>query len=681
MILISLLTEIFVFNIRTFQSAGFDERAFDESYSISVENGSVIENGDIVIDEGKTSVSLIIDGFDYELKNIKADIECIDDIDSPQIEDHVCVVRCSQIDDAYYEVLDDNGRVSLDKFYSASTEKKILHSIPESHYIWMETYGTTDKLKLEISSASGFGRTFRVNDIRFNALRPMHFSLLRFLTILILLNLLYFTLVSHTAWNETDIDGKKWKTAVPAAILLTFGIIVIALNLSNGLEVQNRFSPYSELAKAMAEGKVSVGNFPESVQLNEDDIVFWNVYSDQIKFDYSLYQEKYYVYYGVLPCLVFFLPFYLLTGTDLPVFIPVVILCCLITVLIHIFLGTIIRRYHRNVSYGHHIMMTAAAACGMYLPFFCIASDSYQLPILMGVALLLAGIIFWIRSGMSKLWMLACGSICMAAVSLCRPTMMLYVLTLTILIIIKILKGGATVDRGKRIKLAACILMPYLTIGSICMYYNYIRFDSVFDFGAAYNLTTLPIIGRRPFKFYVFLRDIYEYLFRPFSVEFKYPYISWDGWEQVYEAGTQIAVFSMPGGLFITSPILFLIPVGMLHGKRFTEKNLMRLSISMVAIGMVLMFFTSEYTSTTDVRYTLEFSAPFFFTAYLIVFEWINKDKKMPDILDTIIRGMLLVTVLFGFLQLTGGEGTMYTLSAGNTELFYKLFYTFNFLG
>lgn len=681
MILISLLTEIFVFNIRTFQSAGFDERAFDESYSISVENGSVIENGDIVIDDGQTSVSLIIDGFDYELNNIKADIECIDDIDSPQIEDHVCVVRCSQIDDAYYDVFDDEGGTRLEKMYSATTEKRILHSIPESCYIWLETYGTTDKLKLEISSASGIGKTFRINDIRFNAVKPMRFSFLRFLMVFLLVNLFYFTFAGLLTRNECCIDRKMWKAAIPVVILIVIGIPVIVLNLSNGLETASRFSPYAELARSMATGKVSVGEASETAVLNEDNIVFWNVYSDIVKFDYSIFGDKYYVYFGVMPCLVFFLPYYLLTGNDLPVFIPVILLCGIIAVLIHILLGMIIRRYYSNVSYRYHAMMAAATACGMYLPFFCIAADSYQIPILMGVAFLLAGVIFWSRAEMSKIWMITCGSICMAGVSLCRPTMMLYVLILTAIFCVKSLNGGTQTDRVKKIKISASVLLPYAVIGGICMYYNYIRFGSVIDFGASYNLTTLPTRGSRPFIAFIILRDIYEYLFRPLSLNFNYPYISWDGWDQIYEAGTQMAAFSMPGGLFITSPVLFMIPVGVILRKKIVEKDLFRFSTGMAVAGTVLMFFTSKFTSTTDVRYTLEFSAPLFFAACIIVLEWLNKNDQIPEILEAIFRGLFLISILFGIMQLASGEGTMYGLSAGNTELYYRLFYTFNFMG
>ena len=61
---------------------------------------------------------------------------------------------------------DGNTRLKNDLY--RSTSKKVIHNIPLSQYIWLETYGDVKSVEFRISSASGMGRVFRINNIVFN---------------------------------------------------------------------------------------------------------------------------------------------------------------------------------------------------------------------------------------------------------------------------------------------------------------------------------------------------------------------------------------------------------------------------------------------------------------------------------------------------------------------------------
>ena len=86
--LLSLIAEIFLFNLRTFQTAMYEEKYPDASYTSELIGGSPDSNGNIVMNPDADCVIINYNGFGYPLKNIKLDAEWIDDVTSDQTEDH-----------------------------------------------------------------------------------------------------------------------------------------------------------------------------------------------------------------------------------------------------------------------------------------------------------------------------------------------------------------------------------------------------------------------------------------------------------------------------------------------------------------------------------------------------------------------------------------------------------------
>ena len=52
-----------------------------------------------------------------------------------------------------------------------------------------------------------------------------------------------------------------------------------------------------------------------------------------------------------------------------------------------------------------------------------------------------------------------------------------------------IIKNVKSKNKKEVIKELIAVMIPYITVGLALMYYNYIRFDSIFEFGAKYQLT------------------------------------------------------------------------------------------------------------------------------------------------------------------------------------------------
>ena len=138
--LIALILEIFLFNNRSFSTAGYNECILDDSYSVKMEGESLNGNGDIVMDEGAESVTLEIDGFGYPLNNIMIDVECMDDTVTSAAIDHVCIVEGTSFDDAILELIDDEKNSNLVYGTIMSFKNDVLHTVPDSQYIYLKLY-------------------------------------------------------------------------------------------------------------------------------------------------------------------------------------------------------------------------------------------------------------------------------------------------------------------------------------------------------------------------------------------------------------------------------------------------------------------------------------------------------------------------------------------------------------
>ena len=232
--LLTLILEVFLFNNRSFSTAGYDELILDDSYSVKIEGGSLNGNGDIVMEGGAESVTLEIDGFGYPLKNIMIDVECMDDTVTSAAIDHVCIVEGTSFDDAILELVDDDKNSNLVYGTIMSFKNDVLHTVPDSQYIYLKPFGNTKKLKLIISPASGVSQRLRIHKLVFNASRPIRISFIRVLAVFSALLLLYFSLYNTMLFDTDCITMGKWKKTAVILFPAVFACFFVIWHLTCG---------------------------------------------------------------------------------------------------------------------------------------------------------------------------------------------------------------------------------------------------------------------------------------------------------------------------------------------------------------------------------------------------------------------------------------------------------------
>ncbi len=677
--LTTFLIEIFVFNIRSIDTAGYSEKKLDASYDVALTGGNFDNNGDIVMNDDADFVTLDISGFSYPLYSVKMDVECVDDVVSPYAEDHVCVVECSTFDDASLELMDDDGNSCM------TTEGRILHEIEASHYLYLEPFGNTNELRIVMYPASGMARRLRIYNLAFNAGPPLRINPIRIAVVYALLILVYFSLADGILWHEDCTTFKGWKFVMACGIFIGVSLFTFFVMLSNKAVINDDFSPYAELSGALCEGRLYVEAANEAVCSTEGHSVFWRADSSDVMFDYALHDGKYYVYFGLLPCLVFYLPYHIMTGGALSNAVPGIILRVLTVALVGLLMHIIIRKYYRKTPFAMYLLMWGAVICGMYMPLQMTNNvQFYDIPIFSALVLTLAGSCFWVTADKAHNGLnyvrVALGSVCMAAVSLCRPAMLLYGLILLGVMLWNRRSELKKAGKGNLCKLLLSVVLPYLSFATVCMIYNALRFGSPFDFGAAYNATTYPIEGTSLFLPYVVFRAVYEYLLKPPFMAYGFPFTSYTVWEKVRKAGNIMVVRVFDGGLLMINPFVWSLALIGFYRKRLREKKLLGPVLFLLGAGSFLMVYGVVYTSSIYTRYTLEFAPVILIAGCIMLMEIYEdasgiKDVRLFNVFKYGIALLLLVSLFWGIMQLGCSSSGNTHLSCGNTELWYRLYY------
>lgn len=666
----AVLIEVFLFNFRSIQSLFYEEHAWTE-YDISIEGAKEYEDGLIAITDD--TASIYINDLSLDVKNICMDLETVDSIDLTDKETGVCNVEI---------FMSDEGTSKRYQFL----RRVVLHDNLTSQYQWMQAWGMIKDMRIDISMPTG--HLFRIHDITFNAKKPLDFSVVRFCAIFLVLLLGYGFRRGSVWWRKDCIRFDKHEKAVLFLVFIIFYGISWLLMFSNPLVAYDNYTPYQELAWALDAGQVSLLEKPSQALVEmEDPYDFMMRSVDQIecKFDFAYYDGNYYIYHGILPCLLFYLPVYALTGLNMPNSIPVFLCCLFFGLGFCALMRQIILRYFPKTPFALYVMITLTALFGCQLPFFITQPNSYVLTVICAVALVVWGLYFWIsakkteRTGYSKGRIMA-GSFCMALVAAVRPTLLLYSVLAFVIFGRAWLTDQEGYDKKSRIIMMTLFAIPYIAVAIPVMYYNNIRFDSPFEFGFQYNLTAFNI-DHVQFSLDRIYYAIGEYLFRIPDFNYFFPFIN------IFEAYWNIGAHSIVifEGSFHVGLIpfnLFLLAAAVVVEKRkdFQKKGLWLFNLCLSLIGLFLMILNVELTSGIAYRYQADFSFALFIAAWTGIL-WMQENyagksshKSFQNILVTVVFLSVALNAIFWF---TPSEN--FPMQLGNTRLYYDIYYGFNF--
>lgn len=247
------------------------------------------------------------------------------------------------------------------------------------------------------------------------------------------------------------------------------------------------YNYYNLLADSLKEYKTYISdnvNITKSFFAKEEELSL---------LDTSVYKNKVYLYFGITPVILFYLPFNLITHLYLTDKLLVFILSCFIF-LLSLFL---IKRTYESIIKTNNIPMNIIVLCIFIvgfcnlLPFLLIRSAIYEVTVTTAVFLLLTSFYLFYyylntKNSTKQKVLNFCLSLTLCLSVGARPH---YVLFIPIFFVAVILTKYIQTKEIKNIVYSAVIfLIPCLIYGIIIALYNYIRFDSIFEFGWHYQI-------------------------------------------------------------------------------------------------------------------------------------------------------------------------------------------------
>lgn len=659
-----LLIEVFAFNVRFWESLTFKK---PENYSVSYDDQTVV-----------------IKGLDSKIKNVY-----FKKTDFP--DDVPLTLSISYTDEA-------NTNLTV-------SETEVLNAVSESNYIRIHPDGKVSDMSIRIVGETKKSNVLKVNPetvvMDFNVVRPFRFRFIRFALMLFIASLLIIFRPSSPVYKIKLFDEKLEVSKVKKYAVIYFiilfvlfwGFLTLRFQEYTGIvyyESDHVEAIFSYQAEALLEGHVHLNQIPPSFLAQMENpydyakrVELAEKYGEMFNLDFAYYNGRYYSYYGITPTLLFYLPVLALTGSPAGNFYAVILFGILFITACFRLVRSLCRRLNKDISIGMYFVLCTVLIFGSGVLYCAYTPNVYSVPFISALCFAVSGIVCWFRSTESKTleevikkrWLMA-GSICMGLAIGCRPTFGLFVL-LAFPIFAKEIrqrKFFSVTGLGNTL----CVILPVFLIGCGLLYFNYLRFGNIFDFGYQYNLSQTDL-KHRYFEGSRTFMGMFEYLFQPLNITAKFPYV-----RSVYNyVNTQTDYLGYQFfdpvycGFFVLSPLSLSMLLLRRQKASLKKSYFYGFSIMSMLFALFLMILSIQKTGIS-MRYQLDFSL-FLVIPSIMVMVTVEKElAERGGNLIKIFRGLVFCGVIYTIavnLLLALPTDKLSPMELLSTELYYQLKY------
>ena len=250
--------------------------------------------------------------------------------------------------------------------------------------------------------------------------------------------------------------------------------------------------------------------------------------------DHAFYNGRYYMYFGVVPVILIFLPYRLLTGTALTTYHATQIFTAFFIIGIFRLFYLLAKRFFSAISWVFYWVFSATISV-LSVWYVVDAPALYCTAISSGLCMMIWSLTFFAKAVFEKVTERqfviygVLGALFGALAFGCRPTIALANLLAIPLYIYYIKEKGWNV---KLLRYTLVIILPYIIVGVLLMIYNYVRFDNFFEFGQTYQLTFVDQSGYgnmlEQFNLVKVINGLMENFIAYKPINDKFPYISFN---------------------------------------------------------------------------------------------------------------------------------------------------------
>ncbi len=628
-ILIAIVLELMIFNITSYRTfwGKYEKREFskDQIQLLKIENGVAC----------------------YQLKNLNIPIATI----KIQLKDK----DIKNVYEYYFSYSDETSNN-----YQNMPSKEYVEGYHKSQYTVCYLSGNVNKLLLHISE--NIAKDDLLEKITINESVPIQFNAIR--VVILIAIIASFYCVKHATIMEEEYSTTNLKQEIILlGIIFIFALLLYVINIYSVAEdADNMYN--KDMVDAISHRSLSLLTEPSKAFLQLDNPYDTNVRDSVVSrgkdyiWDAAYYQGKFYMYFGILPVLIIFLPYHILTGQYLKIGYVGFLLSFVVIIMLKEILCKILKRYLDKIPFQLVIYFLIMLCAGSLVLYLNGSIRFYEIPIISGLLCVLLGINFMLQSMEQedkKYRYIALSCTFMALSVACRPTDLLASLIIIPYLLKQLIETTKQIKYNKKllIKCILAICIPYMIVGIALMWYNFARFGNVFEFGAKYQLTIQNMTTLKSRIFTIPVGLICN-LFSIPNVIPDFPFIT--NHNKIVTFFGYYYIENMIGGLFILAPICFAcFFIKGIYQK--TKNKALKWGISLLLITGSMIAVVSIVMAGSTERYLVDYAWMFVLAGILIygcfyqILKSMEAKKIMIKILGIITVYTLLINILAGIVS------------------------------
>jgi len=544
--------------------------------------------------------------------------------------------------------------VVIDEVATRRISRFLLNGLPNTNQLSIQSSGKASELQFFMSGT--------ISKITINEQIPLYFSGLRlfafscvFFAIILFFNKNLRAKIAYLLFEyKFDSANKKQRLIYTfSAILLIIFSFICTFTTTKFFQEHPPYHQYNKyLVDALMQGRVHLewGN-PEKLLDVENPYCTFRLYDSKDyelgvdwAYDWAWYKGKFYSYFGVVPAVILYVPYKMITGNYLSNHAGIFIFIAISIILMAMLWRHCVMKYMPNASFIFYLLsfFTLFFASGLFSPLRF--TQFYSIVAAGGFMFVMAGMLLLFKSverEQPNLVQVSLACLCFALAVGCRPNLVF----VSILVPVVLWKY-------RSFKLAMFILAPYIMIAIPLCFYNYIRFGSITDFGANYNMSNF-----NPLAFKNILSPIEKtintficsvsYLFSINNYSISFPYVT--SMPQDSKFIGHIVRFHDRGCGMINFPIVLCL---FYFFKNITARNKPKafpIQSACLIVAAVLILLNSWLIGHSG-RYMMDFAIFIIFVSLFCAYYWCN--DQMCDYLNKvrlkIVYVMLAVSTFVG---------------------------------
>ena len=506
---IPFLLEIFVFNAKSFDNQKLQYTTQLTDFELQTPDSSIINtDGSITLnDNGSIKINIYKKGFNAV--NIEFSGE------------HDNIFTCSAL------MTDENFSLTEIQIGSKRTSSAYGHC-----NFTFSPYGQLNTLKLSFTEVKS---PVNIKSVTFLSAPPFDFSNLRFFLISAVGIIIY--LICRLKLYKVVFDRrKKLHKAIIAVALLMCVLSTIMFIIPNEEAISypganiSTSDHYVQMFDSICKGQAHLDIEPDPALAaieNPYDSSLRRANDISVQWDRAYYNGHYYSYFGIVPVLTFYFPHYFITG-KLPTMNTTALFFSILAIIF--MFGAVLTAVKKFVKKPNFMLLiigllTASFTSGI---LYCLDfSNIYFTALVAALAFLL--LCLWTgmaaykqKSAKLQILLLFLSGISFILSVGCRPTLAISALILAP-VFISIL-ACREYSAKRKICCVCSFLTPIFVGAAALMWYNYIRFGSILEFGTAYQLTVSDIRANN-ISLFALPSAIIQYFLQPLGFTAQFPHI------------------------------------------------------------------------------------------------------------------------------------------------------------